>query len=168
MRLGQRVHMLRGNHDAALLRFLTEGDLPPFAAMGGLQTIASYVGARCADPIGAFRNQFPQRHRRLLEATDIYFEDDGLLVSHAGFDPGNPTSRDESAMVFGKVGLFSKDRPRQPFFAVCGHYVQSTMRPYISADLACIDTGCGTIEGGPLTVFLWPEIRFVTFGKSNG
>jgi len=40
---------------------------------------------------------------------------------------------------------------------VCGHFIQSNARPYLSDSLICIDTGCGSLENGVLTVLYLPS-----------
>jgi len=163
--LGPRLHLLRGNHDAALLEFLDRGGLAPFALLGGLRTMSSYGVATVDDPTAEFRRAFPARHRAVLDATAGCLELDGLLISHAGFDPASPDRRDDHAMVFGHFPqLFSPTRPRQDFVSVCGHYVQADMTPFVSDDFVCLDSGCGTIDGAPLSVLLWPERECRSFG----
>jgi hypothetical protein len=79
-----------------------------------------------------------------------------VLVSHAGFDPADPSNRSVDAMVNGNHrSLFShKDTPGK--LAVFGHYLQESGRPFLSRRLVCLDTGCGA-RGGPLTAMLFPD-----------
>lgn len=160
------VVLLRGNHDHSLLSFLEGGDFSTFATSGGLPTIAAYLGT---DHIGrdlhqSMRKAVPRRHVELLESTRSHWEEDGLLVSHSGLNPRSPTSRTNANMYrLGHPNMFSIDWGPNPARVVCGHYVQRDAVPHISDRLICIDTGCGTVAGGLLTVLLLPECQTMQF-----
>src|SRR4051794_27157972 len=89
-RRGDRVTFLRGNHEQALLDFLDGGATSDFVAHGGLATAASYLNHIRSGAMEEFRDSFPLGHREFLRSTQAYFEDDDMLVSHAGFDPLDP------------------------------------------------------------------------------
>jgi serine/threonine protein phosphatase 1 len=162
--LGSRLRLLRGNHEAALLTFLHTGDLVQFAQIGGLPTIRSYLLRPLPDVVETFRQAFPVEHLGFLNSTETCFEAPGLLASHAGFDPDTPNSRDYSAMVTGHFPDIFRVAALQPaLLAVCGHYVQYTLRPFVSPHFICLDTGCGTLPGAPLTALLLPDCRFMSF-----
>lgn len=72
---------LAGNHDLALLNYLRGGDFSEFAAMGGVQTLASYIPNVEGDVRSAFISAFPQRHRWFLETLAPFFEEKEVLVS---------------------------------------------------------------------------------------
>lgn len=151
----ERLVLLRGNHEHSLLKFLTDGESGDFVSHGGLSTILSYVGTEQADPIDYFRRTFPVRHRELLEATALYFETDDLLISHAGFNPENPSSRTIEDMTLGSFWeLFNPSVESAKDLVVCGHYVQTTGEPYVSDHFVCLDSGCGSQPGAPLTAML--------------
>ncbi len=155
----RRYTFLMGNHELALLRYLADRELAPWAAVGGIPTIRSYVATTHADVHAAFSAGFPAAHREFLEGLAPYWDDGDTLVSHAGFDPRDPSLRSLDAMVTGTGGApFSATRfPRS--LVVCGHYVQPTGTPYVSDHLICIDTGCGSNDG-PLTIAWLPEGTF--------
>ena len=147
---------LLGNHDYALLQYL-DGTLgfADFAALGGAATIRSYVN----DPRGDVRSQLiasvPADHLALLRGLVPFWESPSVFASHTGYDPEHPKSRAAADVAMrGHANLFH-DRSRPAETVVCGHYTQRTGEPYISPDLVCLDTGCGS--GGPLTAWLWPE-----------
>jgi serine/threonine protein phosphatase 1 len=158
-RAGGRYTFLVGNHELALLRYLADGEFAAFAAVGGIPTIRSYLKSAHGDVHGAFKKAFPRSHRDFLELLEPYWDDGEVLVSHAGFDPTEPSLRSVEAMVTGARGApFSATRfPRD--LVVCGHYVQSNRKPYVSEHLICIDTGCGSNQG-PLTIAWLPERTF--------
>jgi serine/threonine protein phosphatase 1 len=157
------VTLLRGNHEDALLAYLDGGSLPDFAAHGGLATVRSYLKVVRSGALDEFRATFPPAHRSLLERMVLSYENDDVLVSHAGFDPADPRARTPQALCDGHPGLFEHGGPWPQSLTVCGHYVQSDGRPYDSPHLVCLDTGCGTLPGAPLTVLYLPERSFRQF-----
>ena len=158
------VVLLAGNHERALLNYLEGGDIVTFARHGGLATIRSYVGVAKGDVGQQFRDAFPAGHKRLItERLATYYEDEGTLVTHTGFDPDQPNVwTPETVTESSYPELFVKPTPAGPRpMVVCGHYVQRNGIPYRSDSLICLDTGCGTLSG-PLTALLLPELEFVT------
>jgi serine/threonine protein phosphatase 1 len=162
---GRRLILLRGNHEQVLIDFLAGENPKRLLAHGGLTTINSYTKARGERAsIASFRDAFPASHRRLLAGTVTHYETDGLLVSHAGYNPAAPNSRSLDDMALGRHHLmFSAGaQPPRPL-VVCGHYVQRGMQPYASESLLCLDTGSGTDVAAPLTMVTLPEIDFYQF-----
>ncbi|MCX5389795.1 metallophosphoesterase family protein [Streptomyces sp. NBC_00094] len=158
------VVLLRGNHEESFLKFLDGGRLSDFAAHGGLATIRSYLGEVQSGALEDFKKIFPKGHRKLLEGTLPFYEDQNILVSHAGFDPRDPESRDPAALYSrGHPDIFAHTGPWPSPLTICGHYVQNSLRPYDTENLVCIDTGCGTLPSGPLTGLILPEHRYVQF-----
>lgn len=154
---GERLTMLRGNHDQTLLNFLHDGDPQALIAHEGVPTVRAYLKENRGG-FAEFRAAFPPEHLALLSTTIDYYETEMVLVSHAGFNPKRIESRHPSDMrgvgfpaMFGHTGDF----PRQ--LTVCGHFIQRDGRPYISDRLVCIDTGCGSLPDGALTTFYWPS-----------
>jgi serine/threonine protein phosphatase 1 len=152
------ITLLRGNHEASLRR------LPNFAAHGGLATIRSYLAVVRSGALEHFKTIFPKDHRSLLDAMLPYYENGSLLISHAGFDPANPGARTPE-ILYGTShpDMFTYEGPWPRSLTVCGHYVQRDRRPYNSPHLVCLDTGCGTTPGAPLTVLTLPERNFRQF-----
>lgn len=151
---GQFVFLL-GNHERELLKFLDGGPLEDFAAHGGLATIYSYLGDKVPDdPVAAFRELFDRRHRQFLESLPSFLETSEYLFSHTGFDPSDVYLRTNAAVVGrGNPRIFSHQGPWPKDRTFFGHFVQPDGHPYISPHLVCLDTGCGTIAGMPLTAF---------------
>src|SRR5258705_6298163 len=58
----QAFTFLKGNHDAALLRYYESGHFAPFAAQGRIATIRSYTANVSRDVAAAVRRAFPRRH----------------------------------------------------------------------------------------------------------
>jgi len=160
-----RWRFLAGNHDLALLDYLNKGDFSEFAALGGVATLASYLPHAVGDLRTQFGSVFPPHHCRFLETLSPYFEDDDVFVSHVGFSPDDLFDRSLDALVrLGDKRVFSVKGPRN--LVVCGHYLQTTRRPFETENLICLDTGCGTI-GGPLTAVLLPEREFILIPSRN-
>ncbi|SEE03479.1 serine/threonine protein phosphatase 1 [Streptomyces sp. 3213] len=158
------IVLLRGNHEESLLKFLDGGKLADFAAHGGLATIKSYLGTVHSGAPEGFKEEFPKEHRGLIEGTLPFYEDQSILVSHAGFDPQDPQSRNPVALYLkGHHGLFGHTGPWPRPLTVCGHYVQNSRKPYDTENLVCLDTGCGTLPNGPLTSLILPERTYVQF-----
>jgi serine/threonine protein phosphatase 1 len=166
---GTRLNLLLGNHDASLLNFLKTGHRTAFVRHGGLQTMQSYLGAYPAvDPFDQFRRTFPGEHRSLLNAMELFYEDEDVLVSHAGYNPASPGSRSIADIVFGPhAELFASPGHTPPPLVVCGHYVQRSKSAFVSTNFICIDTGCGSIAGAPLTLIELPARRLHTFRGMN-
>jgi serine/threonine protein phosphatase 1 len=161
------VTFLRGNHEASLLRLLDGGDNSSFLRHGGLTTVRSYTQDRSVGVLKRFVGSFPQDHHNFLTETTLYYEDSDWLLSHAGFDPAHPERRDELTMVGGDRAstLFGMLDVRHVLHkqVVFGHYVQMSGRPYVRGGINCIDTGCGTLPTGKLTVLLLPELVYEQF-----
>jgi Calcineurin-like phosphoesterase len=161
----QTATFLRGNHEATLLRWLSTGDIAPFVRHGGLATVKSYVQDLRAGVLQDFKETFPSDHLDFLTATRVYVETMDIFVSHAGFDPHNPDARDEESLTFGRHGspfeYSGNARPRD--LVVFGHFVQRTRSPRDDGNIICLDTGCGTLTDGPLTVLLLPERCYLQF-----
>ncbi|SIL35730.1 Ser/Thr protein phosphatase [Mycobacteroides abscessus subsp. abscessus] len=154
---------LMGNHDYAFLEYLRSGQLGPFARLGGLATLNSYIDT-ADDPHEALTTTIPRSHLELLEGLRTSFETEDILVSHCGLPPLRPHSRSLEDLVLGShPELFGPEADTLPKTVVCGHYVQRGSAPFVSDNFICIDTGCGTIAGHPLTVLELPERKFRYF-----
>lgn len=164
-----RTTFLLGNHEVALLSYLDGGDLDNLLAHAGLPTVRSYVGeSPQLDPFAQFIEEFPTKHVNFLQSLETCFEQDGLLVAHAGFNPDKPLSRSVEDLVLGRCGrLFAPALQTPKPLVVCGHYVQRSGLPYLSRNLICLDTGCGSIAGAPLSVLLLPQREVRAFSGAE-
>jgi serine/threonine protein phosphatase 1 len=162
-RRGNELILLRGNHEEALLNFLSGGAVEDFAAHGGLATIKSYLSHDSTDAIGDFIAEFPTDHLNLIRSTDLYYEDATYFLSHAGFNTDNPDDRTARELIHGDQRIFNfAGRWPRPT-TVIGHFVQRTGTPLMTGNLLALDTGCGTVEGKPLSVVRLPERRVFQF-----
>ena len=152
---------LSGNHEIGLLAFLS-GKLPflEYAWMGGLSTIRSYVGKAIEDVRVEFIRAIPTSHCNFLSNCKPFFETDQFVASHAGINPACPESREPAEIVLGRhPSLFNNDLHLSKL-VICGHYLQTTLTPFVAKRVICLNTGCGMIEG-PVTALLYPEMRFL-------
>ena len=158
--LGDRLVLLRGNHEVALLQMLTTGDARAFLRHRGATTIHSYLPHPGPDVLEDFRRGFPDDHLSLLKATALWAEGQDLFISHAGYAQDRPLSRAERDLTTGNWAALtqSKNHPRP--LVVVGHYMQPSGQPFRSENLIGLDTGCGTVPSAPLTALLFPERTF--------
>lgn len=155
-----RQTFLLGNHDVELLNYVDGAPLDRLAAMGGVATLHSYLGAVAGDVRAAFRRTLPASHVRFFRALKPCWETEETLISHCGYDPAQREARTIAAVVMGgHPDIFDDTEPPRPTI-VFGHYVQRGGVPYVRGALICIDTGCG-VANGPLTAALLPERTFV-------
>lgn len=151
--VGPRLKLVRGNHEEELLRFIEGGDFARFSRFGGLQTIASYIEPSEGHVARRFRDEFPEEHLRLLHSMPAFLEQDGILFSHVGFDPGQPADRSIRSTTTGNFPQLFELQSHWPLpLTVTGHYTQRSLNPFVSEHLISLDTGCGTLARGRLTV----------------
>jgi serine/threonine protein phosphatase 1 len=151
---------LRGNHDAALERYLLHGDFAGYAAVGGLPTIRSYCGEVFDDVRQALKSAIPPEHEAFLADLQTFVESDAYLFSHCGYAPEDPLDRSFTNMVLQSHQALFLGGASLRKLAVCGHYFQRTLVPFISDRVICLDTGCGILNG-PLTALQLPELLIV-------
>ena len=163
--MGEDLILCRGNHESALLHYLDTGDIKPFLIHDGLTTMRSYGGSGVEnDTFEGFRRTFPDRHRRLLNKTVQFIESAVTLISHCGYNPAFPGRRRQEDVVTGShYDIFQSTALPPRELVVCGHYIQRSMTPYLSDHLVCLDTGCGSIEGAPLTALTLPDRQILQF-----
>ncbi|WP_396932154.1 metallophosphoesterase [Mycolicibacterium sp.] len=129
------VTVLRGNHEAEMLKALDTGDLAAFLKLGGASTIRSYVrGPVGADVIADFRSNVPADHVQFLRAMPDVYQAEQLVASHRPWTGGGTRFRISAHLPVGDY-------------------------PVIGANFAHLDTGCSSTSGR-LTAFRWPSRTF--------
>jgi len=152
---------LLGNHEVAVLAFLS-GKLSflEYAWMGGLSTIRSYIGEAREDVRGEFAAAMPKSHREFLSSCKPFLETDQFVASHAGVNPARPESRESEEIVLGRHPSLFDGSLHLSKLVICGHYLQTTLKPFAENGITCLNTGSGAIEG-PVTALLYPEMTFL-------
>ena len=144
-----KTHFLKGNHEAAMLRFLDKPETgPSWVAFGGAETLYAY-GVQApptpssrqawADASEAFRANLPTEHLAFLKGLEYSVVHGDYAFVHAGFRPGAPLAAQEHADML---------TIREPFLSagdvfgltvVHGHTPVS--EPEIKPGRIAIDTG---------------------------
>ncbi|GAA1434413.1 metallophosphoesterase family protein [Microlunatus lacustris] len=131
-----RVTLLRGNHEAALLGALDTGSLTAFLKMGGAMTIRSYVGARVGpNVLQDFLSRFPRAHLEGIRRMPELYETKALIAQHIPSPLSSPKFRISAHVPVGEL-------------------------PLIEIRSAQLDTGCGG-QSGRLTALLWPTLDYI-------
>lgn len=167
--LGELI-ILKGNHEAALLEFLSNpAQGSEWLRFGGMQTLASYgVAIPPGTPDARALHGMADRlraalgdHLPFLQALPLAFSSGDVLCVHAGIDPENPTARDEATVLWGRA-RFPETGPVAGLRVVHGHY--DAADPVITDGRICVDTGA--YYSGRLTaVRLDDETGIITTGR---
>lgn len=137
--LAGRIQFLAGHHDVAFLDALDHDRLDLFLRMGGAATMSSYPSHGAGGARLSPRERVPQSHLDFLRHLQPFFSTDGCYAAH--------DQADSPELAPGQFGVF-------------GHRLLPGGVPIITERVALIDTGCGTVPGGPLTCLLWPSRRW--------
>jgi serine/threonine protein phosphatase 1 len=160
---GFRLRWLKGNHEAAMLRFLQE---PAFGAawlgFGGAETLKSYgIAPPPADDVAALArasdrllDRLPLDHLDFFERLEPCAVYGDYLFVHAGLRPGLPLERQLEEDLLWIRGAFLSSRRDHGKLVVHGHTARS--QPVVRANRIGIDTGayrtgrltCLVLEGG--------------------
>jgi serine/threonine protein phosphatase 1 len=102
-----RVRFLKGNHEAAMLRFLEKPETgQSWLSFGGAETLFSYgvqppiaPGSRAswAEAGQSLQANLPDEHVTFLRQLELYFTVGGYAFVHAGFRPGKPLADQDTA-----------------------------------------------------------------------
>jgi serine/threonine protein phosphatase 1 len=156
---------LKGNHEDALLSFLTDFNAArDWFQFGGEATVFSYgvsmpPGTRSDNMLkdiqASLNTAIPETHIQFFNALRTSYEIDDYLCVHAGIDPGRPLDRqrDEDLMWIRDEFLWSKKDHKK--IIVHGHSISET--PDVQINRIGIDTGayysnrltCLVLEGSP-------------------
>lgn len=144
-----RLVALLGNHEASMLRFLSDiGIGPSWLYYGGRETLKSYGihTSRHEDrPMAlerlqtALRERLPRRHLELLEGLELSYVNGDYLFVHAGIRPGIPLaaqSRDDLIWIRDEFLHSARDHGK---VVVHGHTIAP--EPEICTNRIGIDTG---------------------------
>lgn len=139
------VVALRGNHEAALERFLADPAFAPqWVRNWGLETLASYSVTCGPDDTSAvlrerFAAVFPETHRALLRRLQNSVTVGDYLFVHAGVRPGVPLDQqDEQDLIWIRFEFLNSD---DDFGKVVVHGHTPSAEPELRANRIGIDTG---------------------------
>jgi serine/threonine protein phosphatase 1 len=143
------AHFLKGNHEAAMLNFLSNPDFGPrWAEFGGVETLVSYgvrpprsrTGSdewvRASRELG---ERLPPEHRQFLESLAPSVRIGGYAFVHAGVRPGVPIAQQSEQDLLWIRETFLKDR--RPLEAVIVHGHTPVSVPYRDDRRIAVDTG---------------------------
>lgn len=156
------VRALKGNHEEALLQFLSD---PTFGQTwtdyGGAATLASYgvtPPLTRLDPAAweqaraAFDAALPATHRRFYETLELTVEVGDFLFVHAGVRPGVPIAEQSERDLLWIRGEFLNSD--SPFGKMVVHGHTPTEEPQIMTNRMGLDTGAyatGVLTAARLT-----------------
>ncbi len=145
---GLDVHLLKGNHEAAMLRFLDDSSAgPSWALHGGGATLLSYgvapplMGApeeAWEETRLAFVERLPATHRGFLEKLEVSLTIGSYVFVHAGLRPGvSLDEQTEHDMLWIREPFLS----RADFAPVVVHGHTPARDPYLGPTRIGVDTG---------------------------
>lgn len=156
------VVMIRGNHEQALIDFLSDpSSLENWARIGGLETLMSYGLKPTFSPSpkqqkeleAGLRNAMPAQHQSLLRALVPSFVCGGYFFTHAGIRPGIPLSRQSEHDLMWIRDEFLLSEERFERIVVHGHtpvHQVDVRRNRINIDTGAYATGrlaCMVFQG---------------------
>lgn len=139
---------LRGNHEDAMLTFLTDPiGGAAWLRFGGLSTLMSYgvpnvsesmSDGRLIDASATLARNLPKSHRTFLETTRLTHTDGNVHFCHAGIDPGTEIGAQSPRTLMWGEGT---DTPPSdyPYIVVHGHVVVEA--PVLRRREVNVDTG---------------------------
>lgn len=143
------TYFLKGNHEAAMLRFLSDPSIGPrWAEFGGIETLVSYgvqpprtrtnmdEWVRASDDLRAC---LPAEHRQFLGNLDLSVRVGDYVFVHAGIRPGTPLDQQTEQDLLWIRDEFLDDRRYLGAVVVHGH--TPTQKPYRDGRRVGIDTG---------------------------
>jgi serine/threonine protein phosphatase 1 len=143
-----RSKLIRGNHDAYFLEFMTAAEIDEdrylrWLDQGGHRTMDSYdlmftgTVQRAAE---IFKADHPQHLQALQAASDIVVDERHAFV-HAGVNPARPIAdQDPKDLMLIRKGFLEHEGPLSHVI-VHGHTVTKDFMPEVKANRICIDTG---------------------------
>lgn len=143
------VRALKGNHEQAMLRFLTDAQVgPAWVQSGGASTLVSYGVAapqtRNASELWeqareALATALPPEHVAFLQSLELYVEYGDYVFVHAGLRPGVPIERQsEQDLLWIRKDFLEETRPF-PKVVVHGHTPEA--EPFLGEIRLGLDTG---------------------------
>lgn len=167
-----RVTCLRGNHEDALLRLLSDDELHPrhlrlWLDNGGREALTSWdipSALAYGDDEAAIREALklavPASQRAFLEATHFSHRIDDYLFVHAGIKPGVPLDEQKPSDMMWIRELFLESSAQHGAVIVHGHSISPTVIE--RANRIGIDTGAYATGRLTCAVFGGPRVEFLS------
>jgi serine/threonine protein phosphatase 1 len=169
------TYFLKGNHEAAMLQFLTDPTIGPrWGEFGGVETLVSYgvkpprvrtsmeEWTRVSEELNAL---LPAEHRQFLINLDLSVRIGDYVFVHAGLRPGVPLEQQTEHDILWIRDEFLDDR--RLFGPVVVHGHTPAAAPYRDGRRIGIDTGA--YLSGKLTAarFEHDRVDFLTTGSRS-
>lgn len=170
------TYFLKGNHEAAMVQFLSDpGVGPRWAEYGGIETLVSYgvKPPRARTNLEEWRQAaadlnsvLPHEHRHFLENLDLSVRIGDYVFVHAGVRPGIAIEDQVERDLLWIRDEFLNDRGHFGAVIVHGHTPQQA--PY--RDLRRIGLDTGAYLSGRLTAarFEHENVEFISTSPSGG
>jgi serine/threonine protein phosphatase 1 len=143
-----RVYALKGNHEEAVLTFLTDPATgPAWSQHGGRETLQSY-GVTPPASVGqadwaAIRDEFvkalPPAHRSFFQSLEAVIERGDYVFVHAGLRPGTPIAQQAEQDLLWIRQDFLMHEGRHEKVVVHGHTPEP--EPFLGEHRIGVDTG---------------------------
>ncbi len=144
-----KPRFLKGNHEAAMLRFLDQPETgPSWMAYGGAETLFSYGVSPPPVPSAreawvaasqALQASLPAEHLGFLRALELCFSCGGYVFVHAGFRPGRAIEEQKETDMIAIRDSFLNAGDVFDFTVVHGHTPVDS--PEVRPGRIAIDTG---------------------------
>ena len=147
-RLKDQTTCLVGNHEAALLSFLSDPvRYKSWLEFGGRQTLASYgvtppVSTESVAELTNVRDRFQDAispHLPFLMSLERYARSGGVVFAHAGLDPELPLDKQSNEALLWGNSSFLEENGYPGLRIVHGHY--DAIEPVVTNTRICVDTG---------------------------
>lgn len=149
-RCGDRVVLLKGNHEAMALGAIDgTGPVRVWLAQGGVATLESYGNVSPAE--------LPRAHVDWMRTLRLSYDDDRRFFVHAGVDPRKPLAEQEAVDMLWIREPFLSDTRGYGRLVVHGHTPMMTGAPDLRGNRLNLDTGA--VFGGPLSAAAFDDTQ---------
>ncbi len=160
----KNIVLVKGNHDISALKWMDRGiESPDWLYDGGKWTIQSYYYDH---------KKVPQSHKAVLRNALPYYELEGSLFVHAGFDPTKPVNEQEIEFLAWDREIISyAEKQEIPGYkrVFIGHTpteaISEKAEPAFISNLIMIDCGAG--HSGRLCMMNIDDLSYVLSTKQE-
>jgi serine/threonine protein phosphatase 1 len=160
-----RTIFLKGNHEVMFMSYLEGADEHLFLQSGGIKTLESYGIEPTGQPWirnmdnDIRRRKIPTPHWRFLCGLFPYWEEEGYIFVHAGFEKGRHPAMQRPEWLYWaeKEKFMGQAFERSHKKIVFGHFVHDSVT--VMEDKIGIDLGA--VYGGELACLILPAMEVV-------